>query len=415
MDLFAKFVESTSNPIADLSRSIHGTAAFPRLTGNIGSRMTYKGVPQVVWSLNNYLGLADDPQVRALDIEFVDRYGLSAPMGSRMMSGDTEDLEAFETELADFCRKPAALFLNYGYQGMVSLIDALLTRQDWLVYDSGSHACILDGVRMHNGRARGFRHNDVERLAGVLARIERERAPDEAVLVVTEGVFGMSGAVAPLRDIVALKQRYDFRLLVDDAHGFGVMGPTGRGTGEAQDAHDGIDLYFATFAKAGASIGAFVASSAEVVWRLRYTMRSQIFAKSVPWPIVASNRVRLDLIRSRPQPRQRCWSIAEALQTGLRERGLEVRGTASPITPVYLAMTAAQAGEFVETMRLRHGVFCSAVSYPVVPPDVVQLRLVPTAAHEPADVDETLEAIPAAYAAMTGRPAPTPAAPPTVE
>ncbi|MDG4536812.1 aminotransferase class I/II-fold pyridoxal phosphate-dependent enzyme [Streptomyces sp. AV19] len=414
MDLFAKFVESTGNPIATRSRSLHGAACFPRLVGDIGSRMMYKGVPQVVWSLNNYLGLAGDPAVRAADIESVTRHGLSAPMGSRMMSGDTEDLEALETELADFCRKPAALFLNYGYQGMISLIDALLTRQDWLVYDSAGHACILDGVRLRNGRVRAFRHNDVERLADVLARIERERAPDEAVLVVTEGVFGMSGAVAPLRDIVALKQRYDFRLLVDDAHGFGVMGPTGGGTGEAQGVHDGIDLYFATFAKAGASIGAFVASSAEVVWRLRYTMRSQIFAKSLPWPIVASNRVRLDLIRSRPELRRRCWTIAEALQSGLRERGMEVRGTASPITPVHLAMTVAQAGEYVEAMRLRHGVFCSAVSYPVVPPDVVQLRLVPTAVHDLADVAATLDAIPAAYAAMTGRPLPLTAAAPDV-
>ncbi|MFC5724171.1 aminotransferase class I/II-fold pyridoxal phosphate-dependent enzyme [Streptomyces gamaensis] len=414
MDLFAKFVESTSNPIAVRSRSFHGAACFPRLTGDIGSRMIYKGVPQVVWSLNNYLGLAADPQVRAADLEFVARHGLSAPMGSRMMSGDTEDLEALETELADFCRKPAVLFLNYGYQGMVSLIDTLLDRRDWLVYDSGSHACILDGVRLHNGRVRAFPHNDVGRLSDVLARIERERAADEAVLVVTEGVFGMSGAVAPLRDIVALKQRYGFRLLVDDAHGFGVMGPTGGGTGEAQDAHDGIDLYFATFAKAGASIGAFVASSSEVVWRLRYTMRSQIFAKSLPWPIVASNRVRLGLIRTRPELRRRCWSIARALQSGLRERGMEVRGTASPITPVHLAMTAAQAGEYVEAVRLRHGVFCSAVCYPVVPPDAVQLRLVPTAAHDLADVAVTLDAIPAAYAAMTGQPVPSTTAAPEV-
>lgn len=414
MDLFEKIATRTGSPIAQLSRSIHGKACFPKLTGEIGRRMTFAGKEQVVWSLNNYLGLANHPAVRSADAEFAQRYGLAAPMGSRMMSGETDELERLEAELADYARKPDALFLNYGYQGMVSLIDTLLTRHDWLIYDAESHACIMDGVRLHRGqaktRAKAYRHNDIDSLAAALDHVESRRGSDEAVLVVTEGVFGMSGVQGRLADIVALKQKYDFRLLVDDAHGFGVLGPNGGGAGEEQSVQDGVDLYFATFAKAGASIGAFVASDADVIWQLRYGMRSQIFAKGLPWPIVAGNRVRLQLMRTEPQLRQQCLNVARALQTSLREHGMSIGTPASAITPVFLDLAAAGAADFVTRLRDEYGVFCSAVTYPVVPENVVQLRLIATADHELADVEHTFKAIVELYESIDRRPQPTLAA-----
>lgn len=393
MDLFEKFTGRSNDPITALSRETHGVGTFPKLTGDIGNHMDHHGKRQLVWSINNYLGLANHPEVRAADAEGATQCGLAAPMGSRIMSGETDELEALEAELAEYARKTAALFVNYGYQGMVSLIDSLIARHDWVVYDAESHACIIDGIRIQRGRARSYPHNDIERLDAILARIETQRAPDEAVLVVTEGVFGMSGQQGRVADIVALKEKYDFRLLVDDAHGFGVLGPNGGGTGEEQAVQNGIDLYFGTFAKAGASIGAFVASESDVVWRLRYSMRSQIFAKGLPWPIVAANRVRLRLIRTCPELRKQAWTVAERLQSGLRDRGLEIGNPASLITPVYLPMTPTQGNDYVRKLREEYGVFCSVVTYPAVPQGIVQLRLISTAAHEIADVEPTVDAI----------------------
>ncbi|WP_206795408.1 aminotransferase class I/II-fold pyridoxal phosphate-dependent enzyme [Amycolatopsis sp. MtRt-6] len=400
MDLFEKAV-SRNEGLSALSGRTHGIATFPKLRGDIGSRMDFGGVTRLVWSLNNYLGLANHPEVRRADAEAALKYGLAAPMGSRMMSGETDDLEALETELAGFVRKPAAFFLNFGYQGMVSLVDILVGRHDWVVYDAHCHSCIIDGIRLSGAHARSFPHNDIGRLEKVLEQVERRRSQAEGVLVITEGVFGMSGDQGRLRDIVALKERFGFRFLVDDAHGFGIMGPDGRGTPEAQGVEDEVDLHFATFAKAGASIGAFVAGPADLIWYLRYTMRSQVFSKGLPAPIVAGNRTRLRVIESGGALRARCWSIAGALQNGLRAEGLDIGETASPVTPVFLRMTPEQALAYLELLREEFGIFCSAVTYPVVPPGVVQLRLIPTAEHTPDDVERTIEALPAAYAKIT--------------
>lgn len=401
MDLFEKVRRRTGTPIAQLSHQVHGMATFPKLVGEIGSRMEHRGKQHVVWSLNNYLGLANHPQVRAADATSATRHGLAAPMGSRMMSGETDELELLESELADYARKPAALFLNYGYQGMFSLIDELLTRHDWLIYDAESHACIVDGVRLHQGRSdrrvRSFPHNDVEWLERILQRVSRHRAPDEAVLVITEGVFGMSGVQGRLKEIVALKKKYNFRLLVDDAHGFGVLGPDGGGTGEAQGVQDDIDLYFATFAKAGASIGAFIASDPDVIWQLRYGLRSQIFAKGLPRPIVTGNRVRLRIMRTEPWRRERCLAVAAALRKGLTEHGLNVGHPDSAVTPVFLEMDNERAARLIHRLRDRYNLFCSAVVYPVVPAGTVQLRLIATAEHTLADVEAAVSAIARAY------------------
>ncbi|MEU8231240.1 aminotransferase class I/II-fold pyridoxal phosphate-dependent enzyme [Actinoplanes sp. NPDC048967] len=396
MDLFEKLTSGPRGPLAALSHAIHGKASFPRLRGPIGSRMEWNGREMLVWSVNNYLGLANLPEVREADAEFANRYGLAAPMGSRMMTGETDELEALETELADYARKPAALFLNYGYQGMLSLIDSLVTRHDWIVYDAECHACIIDGVRLHAGKAKSFPHNDIARLEAVLQQVDSLRKPGDSVLVISEGVFGMSGVQGRLADIVALKQKHEFRLLVDDAHGFGVMGPDGGGTGEEQGVQDGIDLYFGTFAKAGASIGAFVAGPAEIIWQLRYTMRSQIFAKGLPWPIVAGNRVRLRLMRTRPDLRKQCLAVSNALQSGLREAGFDVGATAAPVTPVMFNLRdldVAVGLEFMDRLRTKYDIFCSGVIYPVVPQGVGQLRLIPTADHTMADVDQTITAM----------------------
>lgn len=403
MDLFEKVINAPGSPIAQSSRDIHGKFAFPKLTGEIGSRMRYGDTDQLVWSINNYLGLANHPEVRAADARFASRYGLAAPMGSRMMSGETDDLELLESELAAYACKPAALFLNFGYQGMISLLDSLLSRRDWLVYDGECHACIIDGIRLHRGRSKPFPHNNIERLEAILTKIEAERGDDEAVLVVTEGVFGMSGVQGRLRDIVALKQRFNFRLLVDDAHGFGVLGPEGGGTGEEQGCQDGIDLYFGTFAKAGASIGAFVASEAEIVWRLRYGMRSQIFSKGLPWPVVAGNRVRLDMMRNRPELRRTCLEIAAHLRDDLRAIGMNTGNPSSAVTPVFLELDPVQTATFLSLLRYRHGIFCSAVTYPVVPAGVMQLRLIATAEHEHSDVTYTVDAIRRVHEEVTGR------------
>jgi glycine C-acetyltransferase len=396
MDLFEKFAARAGTELAQLSRQIHGRAAFPKLTGDIGPRMVYQGQEHLIWSINNYLGLANHPEVRRVDAEAAARYGLASPMGSRMMSGETDELELLEAELAGYARKPDAFFLNFGFPGMVSLIDELLSRHDWLVYDAEAHACIADGVRLHMQRSkkvRSFPHNNIERLEQVLQNIDKVRRPDEGVLVVSEGVFGMSGVQGRLKEIVALKQKYNFRLLVDDAHGFGVLGPNGGGTGEEQGVQDEIDLYFATFAKAGASVGAFVASRQDVIWQLRYGMRSQIFSKGLPTPVVVGNRERLRLMRTEPWRREHCLATAKALRENLRANGFEVGNPESAITPVFLVLARERVLPFVYRLRDHYRVFCSVVIYPVVPPGVIQLRLISTADHTVEDAKATVAAI----------------------
>ncbi|WP_158890671.1 aminotransferase class I/II-fold pyridoxal phosphate-dependent enzyme [Amycolatopsis anabasis] len=401
MDIFEK-VTNRREGLAVLAERTHGQVTFPKLRGDVGSHMDFGGDRHLVWSLNNYLGLANHPEVREADTAAAAEFGLAAPMGSRMMSGETAELAALEAELADFVGKPDAFFLNFGYQGMVSLLDVLLTRHDWVVYDAHCHSCIIDGIRLSGAHARSFPHNDIDRLGRVLDQVDRKRAPDEAVLVITEGVFGMSGNQGRLREIVALKAKHDFRLLVDDAHGFGVMGPTGRGTPEEQGVTDGVDLHFATFAKAGASIGAFVAAPRELVWHLRYTMRSQVFSKGLPAPIVVGNRKRLELMRTRPELRAACWTIAKALQDGLRAQGLDLGDTSSPVTPVFLRMPEDEAIAYLALLRDEYRIFCSGVTYPVVPQGVIQLRLIPTARHTTDDVTRTVSALPEAYERVRG-------------
>lgn len=392
MDLFAK-TRPVDGTMAAWAERTHGLCAFPRLLGEISNHMTFGGRDCVVWSINNYLGLANHPEIREADARAAADYGLAAPMGSRMMSGETEQLELLEEELARYAAKPAAFFLNFGYPGMSSMIDALTGRHDVVIYDADCHACIVDGVTLHQGRRFAFRHNDVAELEELLERATASLHPKGGILVVTEGVFGMSGDFGRLDEIVRLKERHEFRLLVDDAHGFGVTGPDGGGTGEHFGVQDDIDLYFGTFAKAAASIGAFVAGDREVVSYLRYNTRSQIFSKGLPMPVVIGNRKRLEMIRTHPELREALWRIAGELQEALRARGLDVGATQSPVTPVFLRLDIADAVTLVERLRDEHGVFASLVTFPVVPRGVVQLRLTPTALHTSADVEHTAEAI----------------------
>ncbi|EDY59665.1 MULTISPECIES: pyridoxal phosphate-dependent aminotransferase family protein [Streptomyces] len=402
MDLFAK-TKPVEGTLGSWAERTHGLCAFPKLRGEISNRMSFGGRECVVWSINNYLGLANDPEIRAVDAKAAAEYGLAAPMGSRMMSGESDELEYLEGELADYAGKPAAFFMNFGYPGMSSMIDALAGRHDVIVYDAHCHACIVDGVVLHQGKHFAFPHNDIAALTDLLERVSAQLHPSGGILVVTEGVFGMSGDLGRLDEIVRLKERFDFRLLVDDAHGFGVTGPSGGGTGEHFGVQDGIDLYFGTFAKAGASIGAFVAGASEVVSFLRYNTRSQIFSKGLPMPVVVGNRARLRLMRTRPEAREALWSVAGLLQRELRARGLEVGATQSPVTPVYLDMDTEGAVEFIRRLRDEHGVFASLVTYPVVPRGVTQLRLTPTALHTADDVARTVEAIEKVYFDLVGR------------
>ncbi len=369
----------------------HGYYYFPKLEGEISNRMFFRGKPVLVWSLNNYLGLANHPEVRKADSEAAEKFGLASPMGARMMSGQTKYHEQLEHELAAFERKEAAYLLNFGYMGMVSIIDSLLDRHDVVVYDSESHACILDGLRLHIGKRFVFPHNNLDRFE---AQIKHARkVADETgggILVITEGVFGMPGDLGNLKGILQFKDKYGFRLLVDDAHGFGTMGSTGAGTSEEQNVMDGVDVYFGTFAKAMAGIGAFVASEKRIIKALAYNMRSQIFAKSLPMPMVVGSLKRLDLIRTRPELRERLWTIVKALQAGLCEQGFDIGKTQSPVTPVFFKGGIPEATQVVADLRENYGIFCSVVIYPVVPKDVIMLRLIPTAAHTLEDVTYTI-------------------------
>ncbi|HVG13868.1 MAG TPA: aminotransferase class I/II-fold pyridoxal phosphate-dependent enzyme [Chitinophagaceae bacterium] len=392
-DIFERLVKNYG-PIGQHRERAHGYFAFPKLEGEIGSRMKFRNKEVVVWSLNNYLGLANHPDIRKVDGEAAIEYGLAYPMGARMMSGNSNHHEQLERELAAFVGKEDAALLNYGYQGMVSIIDVLCSRHDIVVYDAESHACIIDGVRLHAGHRYVYKHNDLEDLEKQLQRsaslIEKQKAG--GILVITEGVFGMAGDQGKLKEILALKEQYDFRLLVDDAHGFGTLGETGAGAGEAQGVQEGIDLYFSTFAKSMASIGAFIAGDKTIVDFIRYNIRSQIFAKSLPMPIVLGNLKRLDMLRSMPELRKKLWDNAMMLQKGLKERGFNIGNTDTMVTPIYMNGGVEEATAMVMDLRENYGIFCSIVVYPVIPKGHIIYRLIPTATHSEEDIELTLNA-----------------------
>ncbi len=379
-------------PLGQYASQVHGYFTFPKLEGEISNRMVFQGKEKLVWSLNNYLGLANHPEVRKADAEAAREYGLALPMGARMMSGQTDLHEQLENELAEFTGKEAAYLLNYGYQGMVSIIDSMLERQDVVVYDSESHACIIDGLRMHMGKRFVYPHNDMVSLRKQLERATKmARNTGGGILVITEGVFGMSGDLGKLDEIVAMKEDFDFRLLVDDAHGIGVMGKTGAGAGEHFGVQDGVDLYFGTFAKAFSSIGAFVSGPQEVITYLMYNMRSQIYAKSLPMPLVVGALKRLELIRTQPALREKLWTIANALQNGLKKRGFNTGNTESPVTPVVLSGDTPEGTNLTHDLRENFNIFCSVVAYPVIPKGMIILRLIPTAVHTLEDVEYTVD------------------------
>ncbi|MDD5508942.1 MAG: aminotransferase class I/II-fold pyridoxal phosphate-dependent enzyme [Bacteroidales bacterium] len=392
VDLFEKY-KSSVGPLEIHRERGQGYYIFPKLEGEISNYMTFKGKRKLVWSINNYLGLANHPEVRKADAEAAVQFGMAYPMGARAMSGQTAYHEQLEHELADFAQKEAAYLLNFGYQGMVSIIETLVDRHDVIVYDSEAHACIIDGMRLHFGKRFVYPHNDIENLEKQLERATRiVKGTGGGILVITEGVYGMAGDLGNLKAIVNLKNKYEFRMLVDDAHGFGTMGKTGRGTGEEYGVQDGVDIYFCTFAKAMAGIGGFVASSKEVVSHLMYNMRSQIFAKSLPMPMVIGAMKRLELLKNQPGLRENLWKIANALQSGMRERGFNLGRTQSPVTPVFLQGGLQQASWITWDLRENYDIFCSIVIYPVVPKDVIMLRIIPTAIHTLDNVDYTINA-----------------------
>lgn len=364
---------------------------FPKLEGPIAPRMKFRGKEVLTWSLNNYLGLANHPEVREADAKASEEWGLAYPMGARMMTGNTVHHEKFEQDLAAFVNKESCMLLNYGYQGIMSLIDAVVNRKDVIVYDAECHASIIDGLRLHVGKRFVYLHNDMESLEKQLARAEKlANENGGGVLVITEGVFGMSGSMGNIKGVVELKKKYEFRLLIDDAHGFGTMGPTGAGTDEEQGVQDGVDLYFSTFAKSMASIGAFVAGSKNVIDFLKYNVRSQIFAKSLPMPLVIGNQKRLDLLKSKPELKDKLWTIVNAVQKGLKDKGFNIGNTQSPVTPVFLNGAWQEAANMITDLRNNYSIFCSMIVYPVVPKGVIMLRIIPTAAHSMEDVEETI-------------------------
>lgn len=392
MDLFEKLL-ANRGPLGSHSHYAHGYFTFPKLEGEIAPRMMFRGKQVLTWSLNNYLGLANHPEVRKADAVAAAEWGMAYPMGARIMSGNSNLHEQLESELADFVMKPDALLLNFGYQGVVSIIDALVDRHDVIVYDAESHACIIDGVRLHQGKRFVYAHNNMENLEKQLQRATRlVGETGGAILVITEGVFGMSGNLGNLPEVVALKEKYNFRLMIDDAHGFGTQGKTGAGTGEHFGVQDGIDVYFSTFAKSMASIGAFVAGPEQVIEYLRYNMRSQIFAKSLPMPLVVGALKRLELVRTKPELKDKLWEVTNALQNGLRKKGFNLGTTQSCVTPVILKGQIPDATQLTLDLRENYSIFCSIVVYPVVPKDIIMLRLIPTAVHTLADVKETIEA-----------------------
>ena len=391
-DLFAR-IRSDKGPLGKWASVAEGYFAFPKLEGEIGNRMYFQGKEVITWSVNDYLGLANHPEVRKVDAEAAAEHGSAYPMGARLMSGHTSFHDQLQDELAEFVGKEAAYVLNFGYQGILSTIDTLVSKNDVIVYDVDSHACIVDGVRLHLGKRFTFRHNDIESLEKNLQRATRvANETGGGILVISEGVFGMRGEQGRLREIAALKEKYGFRFLVDDAHGFGTLGVTGAGAGEEQDVMDDIDVYFATFAKSMASTGAFIAGDKEVMDFMKYNMRSQVFAKSLQMVLVKGALKRLDMLRTMPELKAKLWENVNALQSGLKERGFDIGTTQSCVTPVYLKGSVLEAMVLVRDLRENYGIFCSIVVYPVIPKGLILLRLIPTSSHTLEDVSETLEA-----------------------
>ena len=391
-DLFDR-MRQDKGPLGKWADIAEGYFAFPKLEGSISNRMKFNGKEVITWSVNDYLGLANDPEVRKVDAEAAAKYGSAYPMGARLMSGHTDLHEKLQTELAEFVNKEAAYVLNFGYQGILSTIDSLVSKNDVIVYDIDSHACIIDGVRLHLGKRFTYQHNDMSSLEKNLTRATKiANETNGGILVISEGVFGMRGEQGKLKEIVELKKKFNFRLLVDDAHGFGTLGKTGAGAGEEQGIQDEIDVYFATFAKSLASTGAFIASDKEIIDFLKYNMRSQVFAKSLQMQLVEGILKRLDMLRSRPEFKQKLWDNVNKLQSGLKERGFDIGTTQSCVTPVYLKGSVPEAMALVKDLRENYRIFCSIVVYPVIPKGLILLRLIPTASHNFDDIEETLEA-----------------------
>jgi len=401
-DLFERIVND-KGPLGKWAEQAEGYYVFPKLEGEISNRMTFNGKNVITWSINDYLGLANHPEVRKADAEAAAQYGMAYPMGARMMSGHTKHHEQLEKELAEFENKEAAYLVNFGYQGMVSAIDALVTKNDVIVYDMDAHACIIDGVRLHPGKRFTFQHNNVESLEKNLQRATKiAEETNGGILVISEGVFGMRGEQGKLKEIVALKEKYNFRFLVDDAHGFGTQGEQGKGTGFEQGVQDGIDVYFATFAKSMAGFGAFFAADKEVIQYLKYNMRSQMFAKSLPMPMVIGALKRLDMLRTMPELKEKLWENVHALQNGLKDQGFNIGKTNTCVTPVFLEGDIPEAMAMVNDLRENYGIFCSIVVYPVIPKGLILLRLIPTSTHNLEDVKVTIEAFSAIRSKLEG-------------
>ena len=392
-DIFERLIKNYG-PLGQHRERAHGYFAFPKLEGEISNRMIFRGKEKIVWSLNNYLGLANHPEVRKADADASSQFGLAYPMGARMMSGNSNQHEQLERELAAFEYKEDAILLNFGYQGIMSLIDLLCSRHDIIVYDAECHACIIDGLRLHPGQRFVFKHNDLADCEKQLQRATAlvEKSQNGGILLITEGVFGMAGDQGRVKEIAALRPKYQFRLLVDDAHGFGTLGKTGAGAGEEQGIQDEIDLYFSTFAKSMASIGAFIAGPKQIIDYVRYNIRSQIFAKSLPMPIVIGNLKRLELLRNKPELKDKLWENALKLQNGLKDKGFDIGKTDSVVTPVYMKGGVEEATHMVTDLRENYNIFCSIVVYPVIPKGHIIYRLIPTAAHTDEDIQLTLKA-----------------------
>jgi len=391
-DVFDKCIVNMG-PLGKYAKQSEGYFMFPKLEGEISNHMQFEGKRRLVWSLNNYLGLANHPEVRKADADAAAEWGMAYPMGARMMSGQTKQHEQLERELADFVGRESAYLLNYGYQGMVSIINSMVDRKDVIVYDSEAHACIIDGMRLHFGKRFVYPHNNMQNLEKELERATKiVEKTGGGILLITEGVYGMSGDLGNLPEIVALKKKFDFRLFIDDAHGFGTMGPTGAGTDEHFGLQNEVDIYFGTFAKSMAGIGGFVAAKKEVIHFLKYNMRSQIFAKSLPMPMVVGALKRLELLKTKPELKNQLWTVVNALQDGLREKGLNIGATQSPVTPVILNGTIPEATQITYDLRENYDIFCSIVVYPVIPKGMILLRLIPTAMHNLDDVEYTINA-----------------------
>jgi glycine C-acetyltransferase len=391
VDIFER-IKNNRGPIGQHMKESHGYFSFPKLEGELGAHMTFRGKKVLVWSLNNYLGLANDPEIRKVDADAAAQWGMAYPMGARMMSGQTKYHEQLENDLASFMEKEDAFLLNFGYQGCMSAIECMMGRNDVIVYDSECHACIIDGIRLHHGKRFVFQHND---MASFEKQLKHAKALTDksggGILVLTEGVFGMAGDMGDLKSIVSFKKEYGFRLFVDDAHGFGTIGECGRGAGDVQGVQKDIDVYFGTFAKSMATIGAFVASERHVIEFMRYNMRSQTFAKSLPLPIVLGAIKRLEMMRTRPDLQEGLWNVARALQSGLKEAGFDIGKTNSVVTPIFMKGSLGEATNLTLDLRERYAIFCSIVVYPVVPKDVIMLRLIPTVVHTLEDVNYTID------------------------